>query len=72
MKPIIIEVEKDGKVILDLEKYKKQLDEAYNMGYEDGKSKNYYWWPTVSPTWSSTTGSITGSICTGKSTTVNL
>jgi len=39
MKPIVIEVEKGGKVILEPDKYREQLDEAYNQGYEDARRR---------------------------------
>ena len=38
--PIIIEKDKDGKLVLDEEKLKELLKEAYSNGYADGQLVN--------------------------------
>lgn len=38
MKPIIIGVNKDGKVDMTLDEFRKHMDDAYNQGYNDKSS----------------------------------
>lgn len=37
MKPIIIEI-KDNKIVMDVNEFKKHIEDAYNQGYKDGSS----------------------------------
>ena len=49
--PIIIEKDKDGKLVLDEEKLKELLKEAYSNGYVDGQLANSKEIPTtINPT----------------------
>lgn len=49
MKPIIIEI-KDNKIVMDVNDFKKHIEDAYNQGYKDGSSvgtviyDDPYWW----------------------------
>ena len=49
MKPIIIEI-KDNKIIMDVNEFKKHIEDAYHQGYTDGGSigtvvyNDPYWW----------------------------
>lgn len=36
---VVIEKNKDGKIELTKDELQKMLDDAYNQGYDDGKSK---------------------------------
>lgn len=47
--PIIIEKDKDGKLVLDEEKLKELLKEAYINGYVDGQISNAKDSPTIIP-----------------------
>ena len=53
MKPyvVIIKQIKDGKIILTEQELKSIVERAYNDGYNDGLSKNW-WWNTPSITYS--------------------
>ena len=53
MKPyvVIIKQIKDGKIILTEQELKSIVERAYNDGYNDGSSKNW-WWNTPSITYS--------------------
>ena len=48
MKPIIIEI-KDKKIVMDVNEFKKHIEDAYQQGYQDGSSisttaDSPYWW----------------------------
>lgn len=49
MKPIIIEI-KDNKIVMDVNEFKKHIEDAYSQGYKDGSSvgtviyDDPYWW----------------------------
>lgn len=49
MKPIIIEIN-DNKIVMDVNEFKKHIEDAYNQGYKDGSSvgtviyDDPYWW----------------------------
>jgi hypothetical protein len=49
MKPIIIEV-RDNKINMDVSKFKKYIEDAYQQGYKDGGSvittgpQDRFWW----------------------------
>ena len=52
MKPVIITLNSDGKVVMSVDEFKRHMDNAYNQGYSDGNSSHsiaYYnapknWW----------------------------
>lgn len=51
MKPIIIGVNKDGKVEMTLDEFRKHMDDAYWQGYRDNSlssstNGNGKWWET--------------------------
>ena len=51
MKPIIIGVNKDGKVEMTLDEFRKHMDDAYWQGHRDGSltgstNGNGRWWET--------------------------
>ena len=49
MKPIIIEI-KDNKIVMNVNEFKKHIEDAYNQGYKDASSistvvyDDPYWW----------------------------
>ena len=52
MKPVIITLNSDNKIVMSVEEFKRHMDAAYNQGYSDGCSTSsittqpYYdkWW----------------------------
>lgn len=56
MKPVIITLNSDNKVVMSVEEFKRHMDAAYNQGYSDGNSAattlaatpyNKKWWYDV-------------------------
>ena len=55
MKPVIITLNLDNKVVMSVEEFKRHMDAAYNQGYSDGNSAvaiastpyNQKWWYDV-------------------------
>lgn len=56
MKPVIITLNSDNKVVMSVEEFKRHMDAAYNQGYSDGNSAattitttpyNQKWWYDV-------------------------
>ena len=56
MKPVIITLNSNGKVVMSVEEFKRHMDAAYNQGYSDGNSAattitatpyNQKWWYDV-------------------------
>jgi hypothetical protein len=72
MKPVIITLNSDGKVVMSVEEFKRHMDEAYNQGYTDGTAasttitypynSNKWWYGVSSITTANTltTDSING------------
>ena len=53
MKPIIITIQ-DNKIIMDINEFKKHIDDAYNQGYRDASSitcstSTNRWWNDLTP-----------------------
>ena len=51
MKPIIITIQ-DNKIVMDVNEFKKHIDDAYNQGYRDASSitcsQSNRWWNDLS------------------------
>ena len=56
MKPVIITLNSDNKVVMSVDEFKRHMDAAYNQGYSDGNSAattitatpyNQRWWYDV-------------------------
>ena len=55
MKPVIITLNSDNKVVMSVEEFKRHMGSAYNQGYSDGQSTTittpYYgnqrWWTDI-------------------------
>ena len=72
MKPVIITLNSNGKVVMSVEEFKRHMDSAYNQGYSDGQSTTittpYYgnqkWWydVTCNGTALNTTASVNNKI----------
>ena len=67
MKPIIIEI-KDNKIVMDVNEFKKHIEDAYQQGYSDGNSagtityNDPYWWRYLSPTITCTDSTSTATL----------
>lgn len=76
MKPIIITI-KDNKIVMDVNEFKKHIEDAYQQGYRDGSpslttTNDPYWWRQVTCTNTltasdTTSGSIVGVLDASKS-----
>ena len=56
MKPVIITLNSDGKVVISVDEFKRHMDAAYNQGYTDGQyssitittyNNTNQWWKDV-------------------------
>ena len=62
MKPIIIEI-KDKQIVMDVNEFKKHIEDAYQQGYKDGSSistityDDPYWWRKITFCGDTITGS---------------
>lgn len=70
MKPVIITLNSDNKVVMSVEEFKRHMDEAYNQGYSDSSitATPYYgnnkWWYGVTCNGNALTGCTDGKIAT--------
>ena len=42
MKPVIITMDANGRIVMPSDEFKRYIDAAYNQGYADGKSATSY------------------------------
>lgn len=68
MKPVIITLNSDGKVVMTADEFKRHMDSAYNQGWSDGNCSgttiNYpyspnQWWYSINATNTTTTEPVT-------------
>ena len=81
MKPIIITVNSDNKVVMSVEEFKRHMDTACSKGYSDGCSTcsitttpyydNNKWWKDVSCNGTTLTACLDGKIATDHVTTIS-
>lgn len=72
MKPVIITINSDGKVVMSVDEFKRHMDSAYNQGYSDGNSTHSITYLNANkPWWEDLTinGGLTTTLCSDTNTT---